>query len=188
MSNRVSNVILLCEDDEHARLLRAFLRICGHVANIRSRVASREKHGGNVGWVLDHYAEELRACRQRNARAKTLLVVMVDADDSAVDERHRELAKRAEAAGLGKLQKDEPVVVLVAKRHVETWIRVACGDSVSEEEDCTFNRPPTQQQFRNAAQAIYDRSRPNAARQQPTVPSLDEALPHWRRISESICG
>lgn len=188
MSNRVSEVVLLCEDDTQAQLVRAFLKICGQQGGVRDKVASRLKHGGNVGWVLDHFPEELQACRQRHKRARTLLIVMLDADDRTIEDRRRQLVARVVAADLERFGENEPAVLLIPKRHVETWIRVLLGYAVTEDENCKSNRKATTEQFRIAAQAIFDRSRQNAIPQEPSVPSLEQSLPHWGRISRELGG
>lgn len=94
------------------------------------------QYGGNVGWVLARFPSELHACRQRHKKANTLLIVIVDADRLTVDERRRELMERVTLDGYEAIGTSEPVVVLIPKRHVETWIRVLLGEAVTEEDDC----------------------------------------------------
>ena len=122
MSDRVSRTILLCEDDPHAQLVRSYMERCGLQTRepyLHPRIASREVHGGNVNWVLREFSKELHACRQRHlAHANTLLIVVVDADDLEVTDRRGQL--RAESP----MSEIDPVVVLIPKRHVETWIRI----------------------------------------------------------------
>lgn len=94
MSERVSHTVLLCEDELQARLVRSYLRRCGVTAEppyVREKIASRTVHGGNVGWVLTEFPRELHACRQRNKRARTLLIIVIDADEFEVAQLRREL-------------------------------------------------------------------------------------------------
>jgi hypothetical protein len=182
VGDRISEVIVLCEDDPQARLIRAYLEICGRHGRVSSKVASRQVHGGNVGWVIAQFPQELRACRQRNKRSKTLLIVMVDADDHPPAERYRQLCEQVEKAGIDPCSADDPAVVLIPKRQVETWIRCALGDAVDEEQDCKLPKEPDKSTCRRAVKAIYDWSRPNVQRPAHLIPSLAAALDDWRRI------
>jgi hypothetical protein len=164
MSSRVSKAVLLCEDQQHQRLAIAFLKQCG-IKNpgriLTSKVASQLKEGGNVGWVMDEFPRERRAFRQRQVKAETLLIVMIDADKGSVEDRRKELNERAERAGLKPIGPDESVALLVPKRHIETWIRALLDDTVTEEDDCKTKAPATKEELRQAAQRLHEWSRPN---------------------------
>lgn len=102
MSSRASQIVLLCEDDVQQRLATAYMKRCGIRTErvVVERVARRQTHGGNVGWVLDQFARELKACRQRHkAKANTRLIVFLDADALEVNERRRRLDERLTRAG-----------------------------------------------------------------------------------------
>src|SRR6516162_4062600 len=97
MSDRVSQTVLLCEDEVHERLVKAYLKQCGRDFRppyVKSRVASQMQKGGNDVWVLNHVAEEVQACRQRHKRTRTLLIVVIDADKLTVEKRRSQLASR----------------------------------------------------------------------------------------------
>jgi hypothetical protein len=186
MSDRVSQTILLCEDDEHERLIKAYLKRCGlrfQSPNVKSLVACREQQGGNDAWVLNRFPKELHACRQRQKRkGKTLLIVLIDADKYSVDDRRRQLLERAKSAGLEQFAENEPVALLIPKRHIETWIRALLSETVTEEQDCKTWHVPTREEIRQAAQTLYEWSRPKATPGPSCVQSLRAALPEWRKI------
>jgi hypothetical protein len=174
MSDRISQYILLCEDDAHSKLVRAYFRKCGISDRlVVDRVASRLAQGGNIGWVLREFDRQLLACRQR--QAQTLLIVVIDADDHTVEERRRELNQRSE------FRDNDPLVILIPRRHIETWIRSALNEAVNEDDD--YKRPAvTKDEFRNAAGQIHGWAR-NQPEPGPTcIPSLRSALPAWRQI------
>lgn len=183
MSNHPSRIILLCEDDAHERLARAFLEECG-VRNLerilRSSNASRLQKGGGAQWVLKSFPEQLQACRRRHA--KTLLIVMVDADNLTVEERRRELLHRLKACDLKELSKDEPVALVIPKRNVETWIAALQGNKVNEDENCKTRAKLTREDYRQAAKTLFAWSRTNATPGPTCISSLQAALPEWRRI------
>jgi len=162
MSDRVSETILLCEDDEHERLTKAYLKKCGQrsqAPTVRSIVASEQ--GGNDAWVLNRFPKELHACRQRLKRTgKTRLIVLIDADKYSAEDRRRQLLERATAAGLAELAPNEPVALLIPKRNIETWIRALLGEKVNEEQDCKTSHRPSKDQIRQAVEKLYEWSRP----------------------------
>lgn len=183
MSDRVSRMVLLCEDDLQERLTKAYLKRCGLSSlppEVVSRVASREQQGGNYAWVLAQFPKELHACRQR--RAKTLLIVLIDADDLSVEERRRQLLEKVRSAGLDQFGPDEPAVLLIPKRHIETWVRALQSETVTEDGNYKTWEKATKEILRSAADTLYDWARPNATPGPSCVPSLKEALPLWRRI------
>lgn len=185
MSNRVSQTTLLCEDDPQARLVREYMKRCGvphRPPFVQELVASRLRRGGNIGWVLDRFPQELHACRQRCKRVRTLLVVCVDADDCSANERRAQLSARVEAEGYDKCEAADPVVILIPKRHVETWLCALTGHTVNEDQDCKGQADVGKSNVRAAAQTLHDWSRPRAVIGPTCVPSLQAAFPEWRKI------
>lgn len=175
MSDRVSETILLCEDDPQEQMVRGYLSVCGAQTKPPMFIvknASRAVHGGNVDWALKAFPRELEACRKRATQAKTRLIVIVDADDKSVPERRAELGTIVEA---------DPAIVLIPKRHIETWIRCALGDSVNEE--ANYKRPPLKRsQVMDAAKEVHGWARNQPAPGPICVESLRVALPAFRRL------
>jgi hypothetical protein len=185
MNDRVSKTVVLCEDDPQARLVREYMKRCGvphRPPFVQELVASRMRRGGNIGWVLDRFPQELHACRQRSKKVKTLLVVCVDADDRSTNERRGQLFSRVEAEGYDKCEVADPVVFLIPKRHVETWLCALGGQTVSEDQDCKGQTDVGKANVRAAAHILYDWSRPHAVVGPHCVPSLQAAFPEWRKI------
>jgi hypothetical protein len=129
-----------------------------------------------VGWVLQQFPIELRACRQRhNVRANTLLIAVADADNYEVAERRNHFQLEP------PISPNDPVVILIPKRHVETWIRTALGSVVNERDD--YKNPKLEKtEIRQAANAIHAWARDNPPPVATIVPSLRTALSEWRRI------
>jgi hypothetical protein len=179
VSERVSKIILLCEDDPQEQLVRSYLKQCGLNTvppGFFPRNASREVHGGNVGWVLNEFPRELEACRHRHENhANTLLIVIVDADDNTVAERRGHLNQKLQMTGA------DPIVVLIPKRHIETWIRCALG--VVVDENTNYKKPePKKTETRAAAGEIHGWARANPAPSATCVDSLRKSLSEWRKI------
>jgi hypothetical protein len=185
MSDRVSQTVLLCEDQLHERIVKAYMKECGlptHAPYVRPHVASQEQQGGNDAWVLNQFPIQVRACRQRQKKATTLLIVVIDADRFTVVDRRRQLNDRLKEAGYEELSVDDPVVLLIPRRHGETWICSLLGETVTEDEDCKDWENPSKEEIRQAARTAYEWARPNATPGPTCVPSLQVALPEWRKI------
>ncbi len=185
MTSRASQIVLLCEDDAQGRLAIAYMKRCGIRTErvVVEQIASRMKHGGNVDWVLDQFPRQLHACRQRHkAKANTQLIVFIDADKFDVDERRRHLDERLTRAGYDRLVADDPVSLLIPRRHVETWIRSLRGHQVAEDDDCKGWEKPTKDDIRQAAQIVFGWAHDHPIPGPTCVPSLQVALPEWRKI------
>jgi len=169
----------LCEDDPQERLVRFYMHQCGLKTNppyILPLNASREVHGGNVTWVIREFPRQLEACRKRHTtNANTLLIVVVDADHKEVEHRGAELVCDP------PVKAGDPLVVLIPRRHIETWIRSALGITVDETSD--YKKPdPTKSDVRSAASTIHGWARATPKPISTCVPSLRMALPEWRKI------
>ncbi len=125
-------------------------------------IASERAHGGNVHWVLREFPRQSKACRQRSTRARTLLIVVIDADDNTIEERCRQLNNALQHDGLEPLGSSDPLAVLIPKRHIETWIRAATVGGVNENDD--YKKPsPTGE--------VYVKQRSEYTHGQGTAPS-----------------
>ena len=182
MSSRVSQVVLLCEDDLQARLVRAFMKLLGLNAQVREIIASRMAYGGNVSWVLNRFPSELHACRQRHKLVRTLLIVMIDADDFSTEERRRALSNKCVAAEYSPLIENDPLAILIPKRHVETWICNLLGIAVEETQDCKSIASTKKEDIRRAAQTLE--AWVTNVLPESCVPSLKQSVPELRRIQD----
>jgi hypothetical protein len=106
---------------------------------------------------------------------------MVDADMETTQHRASQLSAALEAASMDGRSNNEPIVVLIPKRHVETWIRALLGDHVDEVTD--YTRPtPTPKEIKDAAAKLHEWTR-RGANQGATSPApLTASLPEWRKI------
>ena len=185
MAKRVANTFVLVEDVAQQGLVRAYLkRVWGKNLNSRSiRMAPLPAgRGSGEKYVRDQYPNRVTALRSSlGKKASAILIVMIDADNHSTDERHRQLERELVDAELQARAANEPIVLLVPKRHVETWIQALLGNNVDETTD--YKRPkPTPQDVNNAAKTLYDWTRENALIGENCPPSLSAAIPECRRI------
>ena len=72
-------------------------------------------------------------------------------------------------------------MVLIPKRHVETWIRALLGNEVDEVTG--YKKPkPTHAEISNATSTLHEWTRLNAVPAATCPASLAESLPEWRKI------
>ena len=184
MPERIANKIILAEDAAQQNLVRRYLQRCGHESRECRFVPlpARGPSGSGEKYVRDQYPHQVQACRSSlGRRATALLVVIVDADMEITERRAAQLGNALPAAGMQGRGHDEPIVVLIPRRHVETWIRALLGDRVDEVTD--YTRPtPTPKEIKDAATELHQWTRPGA-NPGPTSPlSLTASLPEWRKI------
>jgi hypothetical protein len=183
VTDRVSQIILLCEDDAHQRLALEYMKRCGiNTRDVVPRVGSRMQKGSGKQWVIQEFPRQLHASRQRSSRARTLLVVLVDADEDTVAHREQSLWDRVSSAGYDPRRHDDPIVLLIPRWHVETWIRALLGQAVDEDQQYKVWGFPSRDQMKTAAQTAYQWARENATPGPTCVPSLARALSEWRKI------
>jgi hypothetical protein len=183
--NRIANIVVLAEDREQQNLVRRYLERCGHNL-LQCRFSSLSGRGGSgEKYVRDNYTKEVRACRSSwGRRTSALLVVIVDADTESAQHRANQLARALRDANEQPRGSQEPIAVLIPKRHVETWIRALLGGNVDEETDYT-KAPysvPTSQDISAAALELHAWTRAGAGPGARSPPSLTASIPEWRRI------
>ena len=79
MSNP-SQVILVVEDDHHKMLVPRYLMKCGLKGHEIRIEPSPSGAGSAESWVRKRFVKEVSAYRSRQAKARTALIVVIDAD------------------------------------------------------------------------------------------------------------
>jgi len=180
---RIANKIILAEDREQQNLVYRYLEQCGHGAGVRFEPLPAKGRGGSgEKYVRDQYPRQVQACRSAlGRRASALLVVIVDADMETTQHRATQLSKALKDKEMERRGDNEPIVVLIPKRHVETWIRALLGNQVDEETNYKTHEP-TSGEISEAALTLHRWTRPNANANTTSPPSLTASLPEWRKI------
>jgi hypothetical protein len=181
LSERVANINILCEDQEQQNLIRRYLN-CLNMKNARYEPVPG-KTGSGSQYVRTQFPKLVAVCRGTlGKRTKCLLIVMTDADNLTVLARERTLHDELTSANHPAITSEEPIVILIPKWQVETWIKCLLGQ-VMDEDDKDSDRPPVAAtDIKVAAETLYAWARPNAPTGATCVPSLLSALPRWRRI------
>ena len=134
--SKASQIILLCEDRLQEAFACRFLKQGWRIESRDVRVV-RYPHGSGAGekHVRDRYASELKAYRARSAKATTILIVVIDADDKTVRAHYQELDHACSCAQPAVIvrQTGEAVVHVIPRWHIETWLAYLDGIRVSED-------------------------------------------------------
>ncbi len=183
MSERIANIIVLSEDAEHQNLVRRYLQRVRHNDRCFRLAPLPGSRQCGSQYVRERFPEQVKECRGSLGRsASCLLIVITDADNLTVARREQTLHQKLEETGQVAIAPAEPIVLLIPKWQVETWIKCLLGETVSEDDPGTDRPPVTSEQIREAAGTVFDWARPNAQVGPTCVPSLAFALPRWRKI------
>jgi hypothetical protein len=109
---------------------------------------------------------------------------MIDADSGSVEDRQRQIERAlrdAEESARGPL---EPILNLIPKRNVETWILCLNSLRVDEQSDYRHDARVSVHSIKQAAGTLFSWTRPNADIPGTCVASLRECLPEFDRIQD----
>ena len=174
-----AKVVLLCEDHQTDSFVRRFLR---H-RNIRHRDVFTKPlpHGAQSGeqWVRTQFPKELKVIR---AQRGAWLLVVIDADTRTTKATQDWLDAECRSRGVAARTGDDPVIVAVPKRNIETWFAFLKTDETPSEDrryphfkrirDC---RPLADKLFR----MCHEEQRLSPA----APPSLVDACVEYRRFN-----
>lgn len=136
--SQAAEIILLAEDVRQRKIIHRYLtkkRGYSHrcIRWINPQAFKGETPG--LTFIRENYAQQVAELRNFLARRATVLIVVVDADAQTVDERVHELDVRLQADGQQARQSDEPILLIIPRRNVETWMCFLYDNAVDEETD-----------------------------------------------------
>ncbi|MBF0623235.1 MAG: hypothetical protein HQL82_00315 [Magnetococcales bacterium] len=170
-------IILLCEDQQLLCFLSRFLK--------RRGWGSRDIHGMNappgVGsaeqWVRETYPGILQALRSKGS--SVVLLVGTDADTLSVVDRIAILDQACRNKNIPSRLAQDPVIMVVPKRNIETWLAYLRGESVNEVDN--YPRYRGESDCRKDVKALDDMCRKQQLRQ-PAPPSLQATCGEYRKM------
>src|SRR5438445_574753 len=107
MSRRYAQVVLLVEDKQQQTFLTRSPRGLGYPPHKLRALPLPAGEGSGEQYVRENYAHEVRELRRRSGHLHGAFVVVTDADNREVGERHQALARQLQLAGLAARQADE---------------------------------------------------------------------------------
>ncbi|MGO8670106.1 MAG: hypothetical protein ACLQVD_01875 [Capsulimonadaceae bacterium] len=178
-SSRASRVVILCEDRQHEVFVSRYLKKHGiEKRAIVPLVSPRGREAGS-SFVLRKYADEVQNCRHRNQHTRTYLIVVLDVDVSTVEARFGELSARLESAR----EDSEPIVLLLPRRNIETWIEALCGSIVNEE--TTYRHLKCESDCEPAVQNLFEHRRRRQGPDENWPPSLHIGYQELGRLDDT---
>jgi hypothetical protein len=173
MAEGPTHIFVLAEDREQQNLIRHYLTRSGLGAGARFE-ALPNGIGSGEQFVRNRFPELLRKVESSLGHAvSAIAIVMIDADLRTVIVRRSQL--------IGAQGSTNDLILLIPKRHVETWVGALLGNTVDELKDykADFGNATMVKQ---AAQALFAVTRPNAQVPVSFPPSLQTALLEWKKI------
>jgi hypothetical protein len=182
MAERIANIILVVEDINQENLLRRYLQQLGHHNRNMRPVKLPNGQGSGEQFVRERYASEVRAMRAQVTRTRACLIAMIDADEGSIADRRQQLERVLKDADELPRTPSEPILNLIPKRNVETWI--LCLNSVPVDEVNNYRHDPRidAQSIKQAATRLFSWTRLNFVMPNICVPSLRACELEFRRV------
>jgi len=124
--NRRIRLIVECEDALHRSFATRFLKEIGIPEGKNPEINPR---AGKAG-VLDNVVSTVRSVRNINVAAHA--IILLDGDNWSAQRTRDEIDRRLTAAGMDPLSPKDRVLVVVAARTLDTWVRHLRGEDVDE--------------------------------------------------------
>lgn len=173
-----ARIILLCEDSQTDAFVRRFLR---H-RRIRGRdITTLPLPGGRQSgeqWVRERYPRQLKAIRSRSG---VCLITVIDADTWSGNERREQLRAECERQGIPPAQPDDPVLVFVPRRNLETWLAYLEGKEVNEQD--SYRRLAREGDCARHVSELVRMCTKDQRLREPAPPSLQEACMEYPRLT-----
>lgn len=173
-----SRFVLLCEDSQTEIFVRRFL---WH-RNIRGRhvYTLPLPHGRQSGeqWVRTQFPKELKAIR---ARQDAQLLVVIDADARTTDGTLAWLDAECRSREVTPRTDDDPVIIAVPKRNIETWFEFLKTDETPHE-DCQYPRLRRPGDCRPLADKLFRMCHEEQKLPASAPPSLLAACSEYRKF------
>jgi len=181
--SKPSWIIAVVEDQHQKMLVYRYLLHCGlkpHEIEVRASPAAK---GSADHWVLEEFVRQIDAYRDRQRRARTALIVAIDADALAVQDRIDQLDEALRQNGKPAVGDAEQIARLVPKRNVETWILVLNNvTDVNEHADYKPENRKWHKLIRTAAETLCQWTGANVDPPPWCVDSLRSGIRELKRL------
>jgi hypothetical protein len=172
----VSMFYVLGEDPAHRSFIRAWLSANNvHHRRVYSIDPPAGKSGG-IQFVLTRCKDTIKDALHRDrSKAKTRVVLAIDADDGTVEERLAEVKR--ELADISEEERQAVICFLIPKRHIETWVH-ALGSTDPRVNERDNYKDKTIDEVRAAARRLA--RLPSAPLEPPSLALAFEQLQHLK--------
>lgn len=182
MSQRV-NVVILCEDKQHAAFARRFLKKMGWTKPPRIPPLTGGRGSGEQS-VRERFPVELKSYRSKRGAVGQALIVFLDGDNRGVTTRHTELDAACKASDVPVREAGERVAVFVPTWNIETWFAYLDGEEVDESKR-DYPRLRRERECRRYVDALAEMCK-RGTLQEPAPASLATACEEYAERLEQV--
>ena len=170
--------MLLCEDQQTDSFVRHFLSKRNFNAHdIHTLPLPKGRQSGEQ-WVRTSFPNELKIIRTRH---NAFLIVIIDADSFTTDDRRNQLNRECREQGVPEPSPDDPVIIAVPRRNIETWFAYLDGEAVDE--TGRYPRLTRASNCRHHARELYRMCHEVQQLRPPVPQSLSEACGEYRKLT-----
>lgn len=171
------SIVLLCEDSQTNSFVRRFLkrRHFGH--RDITTLPLPDGSGSGEQWVRERYPDQLRAIRGRQA---AYLIVVTDADTRSSGAIRAGLDAHCREKHVPPRVANDPVIMAVPRRNIETWFAYLDGNEVDEAS--TYPKLARERDCDRHAQRLHAMCHEEQRLVEPSPPSLAEACQEYARL------
>ena len=169
-------VVLLCEDRQTDSFVRRFLSLRSFASRDIDTRPLTEK-GSAEQLVRKRYPKELKAIR---VRRNAFLIVIIDADACSTDARRAQLDEECERQGIPKRMPHDPVIIMVPRRNIETWLEYLRGEEIDE--TTAYRKLRRESDCAPLARELYRMCYQEQKLAEPAPPSLLEACQEYQKL------
>lgn len=181
--SRPSLVIVLGEDRRHQNFARGVLKEAGYDLRDIYPCSLPAGRGAGEQYVRKQLPAQVLAFRRRTAKAKTALVVLVDADTKSTGEVRRMLSDELRAQKMDPIGAKDRAAVLVPRRNIETWVVVLDGETADETND--YRGRVSDGKLQPAGREFLSRLKAAPCPPQDWLPSMKESAAEARKLLPS---
>lgn len=185
---RITEIVVLCEDQNHELFTRRLLEKLGERFRRTPRFLKTTSGSGRQ-FVEKQFPLEFQAYLKRKQKMQIALIVLIDCDTLTFDATRKQLRESLDPDHRQAFDQTDCLLLLLPKRAVETWIDFAHTELPVDEDFRKKRAHPSTDAAgcKKLASQFYSWSRVNSTLPETIPPSLSRAIEELRRF-EAECG
>lgn len=171
-------IVLLCEDSQTDAFVRRFLKRRHFRGRDIRTLPLPGGHQSGEQWVRERFPGELQAIRRRQ---RAYLIVVTDADADSTNTRRARIDTECRHKNVPVRTDNDPVVLAVPRRNIETWLKYLDGFEVDE--TTAYPKLLRARDCDRHAERLYEMCHQEQGLVEPAPPSLIEACHEYRKLT-----
>jgi len=132
--SRAAEIVILAEDQNLRKVIRRYLRKKANYSRHHIRVITASEASG-LTLVQTQFPNQVQELRKTLKRRSAVLIIGADADEETVEARIQNLDRRLTNENIASRDSSEPIIFVIPKRNIETWMYYLAGNQVDEVTD-----------------------------------------------------